>query len=59
MSFAARWTAGEPVLNDELVRLHVAQTPMHSAILELTAGLPEVIRSAWRLLQARRRVHLR
>src|SRR5438046_2665966 len=50
MSFAARWSAGEPVLNEELddFRWLAPDTP---GDLNLTAGLPEVIRSAWGLLR--------
>jgi len=50
MSFAARWTSGEPVLNDELDDFKwLAPDPLGD--LNLTGGLPEVIRSARGLLR--------
>jgi 8-oxo-dGTP diphosphatase len=51
MSFAARWTAGEPVLNDELDDARWLN-PDALGDLRVTAGLPEVIQSARRLLRA-------
>ncbi len=51
MSFAARWTAGEPVLNDELDDARWL-SPDALGDLKVTAGLPEVIQSAWRLVRA-------
>jgi ADP-ribose pyrophosphatase YjhB (NUDIX family) len=51
MSFAARWAAGEPVLNDELDDARWLD-PDALGDLKVTGGLPEVIQSAWRLLQA-------
>ena len=51
MSFAARWTSGEPVLNEELDDFRWL-APDALSDLDLTAGLPEVIRSAWDLLRA-------
>ncbi|MGH9693460.1 MAG: NUDIX hydrolase [Bryobacteraceae bacterium] len=51
MSFAARWTAGEPVLNDELDDARWL-SPDALGDLKVTAGLPEVIQTAWRLVRA-------
>jgi ADP-ribose pyrophosphatase YjhB (NUDIX family) len=51
MSFAARWAAGEPVLNDELDDARWLD-PDALGDLKVTGGLPEVIQQAWRLLQA-------
>jgi ADP-ribose pyrophosphatase YjhB (NUDIX family) len=51
MSFAARWIAGEPVLNDELDDFRWL-APDALGDLEVTGGLQEVIQSAWRLLRA-------
>jgi 8-oxo-dGTP diphosphatase len=51
MSFAARWSAGEPVLNDELDDFRWLP-PDALGDLQLTGGLQEVIQSARRLLQA-------
>jgi 8-oxo-dGTP diphosphatase len=51
MSFAARWSAGEPVLNDELDDFKWL-APDHLGDLKLTGGLQEVIEAARRLLQA-------
>jgi len=51
MSFAARWTAREPVLNDE----HDAfkwMGPDEIGDLDVTGGLQEVIQSARRLIEA-------
>jgi len=52
MSFAARWTAREPVLNDELDDFRwVAPDALASlGDLQLTGGLEEVIQSATRLI---------
>lgn len=50
MSFAARWRAGEPVLNDELDDFRWL-SPDALGDLKLTGGLEEVIRSARALLQ--------
>ena len=49
MSFAARWGAGEPVLNDELDDF-IWTSPDSLGSLESTEGLPAIIRSAWRLV---------
>ncbi len=51
MSFAARWIAGEPALNDELDDFRWL-APDSLGDLKLTAGLPPVIQSARRLLGA-------
>jgi len=51
MSFAARWSSGEPMLNEELDDFRWL-APDALGDLSLTAGLPEVIRSAWGLLRA-------
>src|SRR5260221_1936193 len=49
MSFAARWTAGEPVLNDEHDDFKWLD-PGALGDLEVTGGLEEVIAAARRLL---------
>jgi 8-oxo-dGTP diphosphatase len=49
MSFAARWTSGEPVLNDELDDFRWLP-PDALGDLKLTDGLQEVIQSARGLL---------
>jgi hypothetical protein len=49
MSFAARWLANEPVLNDELDDFKWLP-PDALGDLKLTAGLQEVIASAHRLI---------
>src|SRR5882757_9338872 len=51
LSFAARWTSGEPVLNDELDDFKWL-APDALGDLKLTGGLREVIRSARGLLRA-------
>ena len=51
MSFAARWIAGEPVLNDELDDFRWLE-PDGLGDLKLTGGLQEVIESARNLLRA-------
>jgi len=51
MSFAARWVAGEPLLNDELDDFRWL-APDGLGGLEATAGLQSVIQSARRLLRA-------
>jgi 8-oxo-dGTP diphosphatase len=51
MSFAARWTAGEPVLNEELDDFRWL-APDGLGDLKVTGGLPEVIEAARRLLRA-------
>jgi 8-oxo-dGTP diphosphatase len=50
MSFAARWAAGEPVLNDELDDARWFK-PDALGDLKVTGGLPEIIQSAWRLFR--------
>jgi 8-oxo-dGTP diphosphatase len=50
MSFAARWTSGEPVLNDELDDFRWL-SPDALGDLKLTGDLQEVIRSARDLLR--------
>jgi 8-oxo-dGTP diphosphatase len=49
MSFAARWMANEPVLNEELDDLKWLR-PDDLDGLKLTGGLEEVLRSAQRLI---------
>jgi ADP-ribose pyrophosphatase YjhB (NUDIX family) len=51
MSFAARWIAGEPVLNEELDDFRWLE-PEALGDLKLTGGLEEVIRLARGLLRA-------
>ena len=51
MSFAARWSSGEPVLNDELDDFKWLP-PDALGDLQMTGGLQEVIQSARRLLRA-------
>jgi 8-oxo-dGTP diphosphatase len=51
MSFAARWTSGEPVLNDELDDFRWLK-PDDLSGLKLTGGLQEVIQQAKGLLRA-------
>jgi ADP-ribose pyrophosphatase YjhB (NUDIX family) len=51
MSFAARWLAGEPILNNELDDFRWL-APDTLGDLKVTAGLQPVIQSAWRLLRA-------
>jgi 8-oxo-dGTP diphosphatase len=50
MSFAARWIAREPVLNDEHDDFKWL-APEAIGDLRVTGGLQEVIQSAWRLLR--------
>lgn len=52
MSFAARWVAGEPVLNDELddCRWIDPDALNSSGDIKLTGGLEEIIQSAHRLI---------
>src|SRR6202158_5587985 len=51
MSFAARWTSGEPVLNHELDDF-MWLAPDGLSDLKVTSGLQEVIQSARGLLRA-------
>ncbi len=50
MSFAARWTSGEVVLNDELDDFRWLE-PHGLSDLKVTGGLQEVIQQAWRMLR--------
>jgi 8-oxo-dGTP diphosphatase len=50
MSFAARWIAREPVLNDEHDDFRWL-APEAIGDLRVTGGLLEVVQSAWRLLR--------
>ena len=50
MSFAARWIAGEPVLNDELDDFKWL-APDHLGDLKLTGGLQDVIAAGRRLIR--------
>ncbi len=50
LSFAARWVAGEPLLNEELDEFSW-RAPDALGDLRLTEGLPGIIRSAWRLIR--------
>ena len=52
MSFAARWTAREPVLNDELDDFRWVPPEALASLsdLKMTGGLEEVIQSAHRLI---------
>jgi 8-oxo-dGTP diphosphatase len=55
MSFAARWSSGEPVLNDELDDFRWLALDDLSGLLgdlRVTGGLQEVIQSARRLIGA-------
>jgi 8-oxo-dGTP diphosphatase len=49
MSFAARWIAGEPLLNDELDDFSW-RAPDALSDLQLTVGLPGIVQSARRLI---------
>ena len=51
MSFAARWRANEPVLNDEHDDFKWL-APSALGDLRLTGGLPEVLEAAERLIKA-------
>jgi 8-oxo-dGTP diphosphatase len=51
LSFAARWTGGEPVLNDELDDFKWL-APDALGDLKLTDGLPDVLNAAGRLISA-------
>ncbi len=51
MSFAARWRANEPVLNDEHDDFKWLQ-PTALGNLKLTGGLPEVLQAAEQLIKA-------
>jgi 8-oxo-dGTP diphosphatase len=51
MSFAARWTAGEPALNDEHDDFKWLK-PDEMGELKMTGGLQEVVQAAWRIINA-------
>ena len=51
MSFAARWSSGEPVLNDEHDDFRWL-TPAALGDLQVTDGLPDIIEAARRVLLA-------
>ena len=51
MSFAARWKAREPVLNDEHDDFKWLK-PDEMAALKMTGGLQEVVQAAWRIINA-------
>ena len=51
LSFAARWTGGEPVLNDELDDFKWL-APDALGDLKLTDGLPNMLNAAGRLISA-------
>jgi len=50
MSFAARWKAGEPVLNEELDDYRWLE-PHALGDLRMTPGLPDVVEAAQRVLR--------
>ena len=50
MSFAARWAAKEPVLNDDEHDDFKWLAPDDLGDLRVTGGLEEVIQAAWRLI---------
>jgi ADP-ribose pyrophosphatase YjhB (NUDIX family) len=50
LAFAARWIAGEPVLNEELAEFRWVQ-PTEGAALPTTEGLAEIVASAFELLR--------
>lgn len=50
LSFAARWVAGEPQLNEELAAAHWLR-PEEIAGLETTVGLGEIVAAAFRRIQ--------
>jgi 8-oxo-dGTP diphosphatase len=52
MSFAARWIAGEPILNDELDDFSW-RAPDALSDLPITEGLPGIVQSAGRLVGRR------
>ncbi len=51
MSFAARWKAREPVLNDEHDDFEWLR-PEEMGELKMTGGLQEVVQAAWRIINA-------
>jgi ADP-ribose pyrophosphatase YjhB (NUDIX family) len=50
LAFAARWIAGEPVLNEELAEFRWVQ-PTELAALPITEGLADIVASAFKLLR--------
>lgn len=50
LAFAARWIAGEPVLNEELAEFRWVQ-PTELATLPITEGLADIVASAFKLLR--------
>jgi 8-oxo-dGTP diphosphatase len=53
LSFAARWQAGEPVLNEELSEAHWLE-PAELAALTTTPGLAEIVAAAFERLRESR-----
>ena len=53
LSFAARWTAGEPVLNEELSEARWVR-PAELADLPATAGLADIVATAFARLELTR-----
>lgn len=53
LPFAARWLAGEVVLNEELAEAHWL-LPSELAGLKTTDGLAEIVASAWQLVASAR-----
>jgi hypothetical protein len=51
MSFAARWKALEPVLNDEHDDFKWLR-PNELGDLKMTGGLQDVVQAAWRIIKA-------
>jgi ADP-ribose pyrophosphatase YjhB (NUDIX family) len=51
LCFAARWQGGEPVLNEDLSEAHWLH-PAELAGLTTTAGLAEIVQSAFELMRA-------
>ena len=51
MSFAARWKAREPMLNDEHDDFKWLK-PEEMGELKMTGGLQEVVQAAWRIINA-------
>jgi 8-oxo-dGTP diphosphatase len=51
MSFAARWKAREPVLNDEHDDFKWLK-PDEMGELKMTGGLQDVVQAAWRIINA-------
>jgi 8-oxo-dGTP diphosphatase len=53
LSFAARWIAGEPVLNEELSEAHWLE-PAEIASLQTTPGLADIVAAAFDRLKVAR-----